>query len=171
MVDGRKTPVSIRMHRSDVNKLKKLAQRLGVRDSDVIRYAVKSMFGRIGPLFDSEVRGRQLVPVFVESGVELLRFFDLDATRLESIINAGVEADRRVDHEDIALLALTGIDEPYAALLLSELNQRVGALPGSSDLEGSVRRYLYDKYVYRTSLEPHGNTKGAAVAGVHHGQR
>src|SRR5215469_192925 len=112
------------MNAADVRKVKRVAARLGVRDSDVIRFAVKSMLARLGPLYDSEVHGRNLVPVFVESGAELLRFFDIDAARLEAIINDGVEPDRRVERDDIALLALTSSQEPYAALKLSELNRR-----------------------------------------------
>lgn len=150
MVEGRKQAVSIRMNAADVRKVKKLAQRLGVRDSDVIRFAVKSMLARLGPLYDAEVHGRNLVPVFVESGAELLRFFDIDATRLETIINEGVEPDRQVDRDDIALLALTSSQEPYAALKLSELNRR--ERPGDpAELGESLRQYLYAKYVYRAA--------------------
>ena len=72
------------MNGADIRKVKKLAGRLGVRDSDVIRFAVKSMLGRLAPLIDSEVHGRNLVPVFVESGAELLRFFEIDASKLET---------------------------------------------------------------------------------------
>lgn len=107
------------MNGTDVRKVKKLAARLGVRDSDVIRFAVKSMLAKLGPLYDPEAHGRNLVPVFVESGAELLRFFDIDASKLETIINSGVLAERRVDRDDIALLALTSVQEPYAALKLS----------------------------------------------------
>src|SRR5271170_430740 len=96
------------MNGADVKKVKKLASRLGVRDSDVIRFAVKSMLARLGPLYDSEVHGRNLVPVFVESGAELLRFFEVDAARLEAIINDGVDPQRRVERDDIALIALIG---------------------------------------------------------------
>jgi hypothetical protein len=133
VIESRKQAVSIRMNAGDVRKVKRLAQRLGVRDSDVIRFAVKGMLARLGPLHDAEVRGRNLVPVFVESGVELLRFFELDAARLETIINEGVELERRVDRDDVALLALTGVQEPYAALRLSELNpgRRAGSKSAS----------------------------------------
>ena len=48
MVEGRKQAVSIRMNATDVRKVKKLASRLGVRDSDVIRFAVKNMLARLG---------------------------------------------------------------------------------------------------------------------------
>jgi hypothetical protein len=149
VVDSRKQAVSIRMNSTDVRKVKKLAQRLAVRDSDVIRFAVKCMLTRLGPLYDPEIKGRNLVPVFVESGAELLRFFDLDASRLESIINDDVDPARRVERDDIALLALTGGQEPYAALLLSELNREERTDSSVAELASSLRQYLYDKYVYR----------------------
>jgi len=153
--EGRKKAVSIRISVSDVRKLKRLAQRLGVRDSDVVRFALKSMLTRLVPLTDPEVRGRNLVPVFVESGAELLRYFDLDAARLESIINDSIGTERRVEREDIALLALTGQQDPYAALKLSELNHKDGATLRNGELSSSLRRYLYDKYVYRKPENGH----------------
>ncbi len=153
MVDSRKQAISIRMNGADVRKVKKLAQRLAVRDSDVIRFAVKCMLTRLGPLYDPDVKGRNLVPVFVESGAELLRFFDLDAARLEAVINDGVDASRRVERDDIALLALTGGQEPYAALLLSELNKEERNGTSAGELANSLRQYLYDKYVYRPGNE------------------
>jgi hypothetical protein len=151
VIDSRKQAISIRMNGADVRKVKKLAQRLGARDSDVIRFAVKCMLARLGPLYDPEVRGRNLVPVFVEAGVELLRFFELDAARLESIINDGVDPGRRVDRDDIALLALSGAQQPYAALLLSELNGEEHRRSRVAELAESLRQYLYDKYVFRGS--------------------
>jgi hypothetical protein len=153
--EGRKKAVSIRIGVSDVRKLKRLAQRLGVRDSDVVRFALKAMLTRLAPLTDPEVRGRNLVPVFVESGAELLRYFDLDAARLETIINDATGTDRRVEREDIALLALTGAQDPYAALKLSELNHKDGALLRNGELSSSLRRYLYEKYVYRKPEPAH----------------
>jgi hypothetical protein len=149
VIESRKQAVSIRMNGSDVRKVKKLAVRLGVRDSDVIRFAVKSLLARLGPLYDPEVHGRNLLPVFVESGAELLRFFDIDAAKLETIINSGVPGDRRVDRDDIALLALTSAQEPYAALRLSELEQTERPHRGPGELLESLRQYLYAKYVYR----------------------
>lgn len=164
MVDNRKQAVSIRMSVSDVRKIKKLSQRLGSRDSDVIRFAVKSMLARLAPLYDPEVRGRNLIPVFVESGVDLMRFFELDATRLEAIVNDGVEEARRVDRDDIVLMSLMGAQMPYAALLLKELNRSDAAAPEGAELGAALRQYLYDKYVYRqtqdsrTALEARANS-------------
>ena len=166
MVESRKQAVSIRMNGADIRKVKKLATRLGVRDSDVIRFAVKNMLARLGPLYDPEVIGRNLVPVFVESGAELLRFFDIDASRLEAIINNGVEVDRRVDRDDIALLALTGSQEPYAALKLSELNRSERRRQTPGELSESLRQYLYAKYVYRPPAHEDSPRSAVALAAV-----
>lgn len=155
MSDSRKRAVSIRINVGDVGKVKRLASRLGVRDSDIVRFALKTMLARLVPLCDPDVRGRNLVPVFVESGAELLRYFDLDAARLESIINDSTGSERRVEREDIALLALTGAQDPFAALKLSELNHQDESLLRSGDLSSSLRRYLYEKYVYRTNGAAH----------------
>ena len=170
MVEGRKRAVSIRMSSADVRRVKKLAQRLGVRDSDVIRYAVRGMLARLGPLYEPESRGRALVPVLVEAGPEFLRFFDLDAGRLDAIVNADVsDTEKRVSREDLGLLALAGVQEPYAALKLSELSQLDERLLRSADVSTSLRQYLYEKYVYRPStpaLDPPTSLRFAVGGGV-----
>lgn len=145
MVDQRKQAVSIRLGESDIRNIKRIANRLGVRDSDVIRFAIKSMLNRIAPLCDQAIRGRNLVPVLVESGDELIRYFELDTFRLESIINGHVDAGRQVDRDDIALLAMSGLREEYLAMRLKD-----GEADGDAGVPApSLRRYLYDKYVYR----------------------
>ena len=157
MVEGRKRAISIRMSIADVKRIKKLAQRLNVRDSDVIRFAVKAMLSRLMPFYEPETRGRNLVPVLVEAGVEFLRFFDLDTARLDAIINSEVEPEKRVSREDLALITLAGMQEPYAALKLSELDSDQRVLHAGG-VAGSIRQYLYQKYVYRTSGEPEAPT-------------
>jgi|GEM_PF-528697 len=168
--ESRKQAVSIRMSRSDVRQIKRLAERLGARDSDVVRFAIKMMLGRLAPLHDPAACGRTLVPVLVESGTELMRHFDLDATRLTGIVNNGAEAERRVDPEDIQLLAMTGVQRSYVRLQVAGLRRhqhldevdggRAGAadavpaafdaraqLGGSDTPEHTLRQYLCDKYL------------------------
>jgi len=53
--------------------------------------------------------------VLVESGDELIRYFEIDAYRLETIINEQAGATVRVDRDDIALLAMSGLREEYLA--------------------------------------------------------
>ena len=150
MVDQRKQAVSIRLGESDIRHIKRIAKRLGVRDSDIIRFALKATMSRIAPLCDPAIRGRNLVPVLVESGDELIRYFELDAFRLETIINEGVEEGRQVDRDDIALLAMSGLRDEYLVMRLKDGN---GTSPDPSNSARSLRGYLYDKYVYR-SAEP-----------------
>jgi hypothetical protein len=169
----RKKAVSIRISSSDVNKIKRLAKRLGVRDSDVIRFAVKSALAKLAPLEDPDVRGRNLVPVFVESGFELFHHFELDAMRLEKLINDDADDERRVDHEDIQLIAMSGVQPPYLRWRMTvnpignngvhgaggiSANGQGTAMPDArsehaSDRGHSLREYLYEKYVYRNPTE------------------
>jgi Arc/MetJ-type ribon-helix-helix transcriptional regulator len=167
--DSRKQAVSIRLSRSDVRHVKRLAERLGARDSDVIRFALKLMLGKLAPLQDPSVRGRHLVPVFLESGPDLMRHFELDASRLSSIINDGVDPVQHVEPDDIQLIAMSGIQRSYLKLRVPPVRRAVGAEvtnaiksdaeatgqsanghgnSGHDSVEHSLRQYLYDKYLY-----------------------
>jgi len=130
VVDQRKQAVSIRLGESDIRNIKRIAKRLGVRDSDIIRFAIKSALKRIAPLCDPGIRGRNLVPVLVES----------------------VDAGRQVDCDDIALLAMSGLREEYLVMRLKDGN---GSALDSAARDRSLRSYLYDKYVYRNADSPH----------------
>jgi len=148
VVDQRKQAVSIRLGDADIRNIKRIARRLGVRDSDIIRFAIKSTLGRIGPLSDQSIRGRNLVPVLVEYGDELIRHFELDAFRLESIINDKAEEGRHVDRDDVALLAMSGLRDEYLLMRMRDGQASEGDASGQAR---SLRGYLYEKYVYRTS--------------------
>ena len=150
MIEGRKQAVSVRMSAGDLRGIKELASRLGARDSDVIRFAVKALLIRLAPLADPGSRGRDLVPALLEGGQDLLGFFELDAERLQALVNEGVsDAAERVAPEDLALLALAGLKGPYAAQKLRELNRLWGRSCSSGDLAFAIRQYLFEKYVYR----------------------
>jgi hypothetical protein len=163
VVDQRKQAVSIRLGESDIRNVKRIAKRLGVRDSDIIRFALKSTLSRIAPLCDPAIRGRNLVPVLVESGDELIRYFELDAFRLEGIINENVDEGRQVERDDIALLAMSGLREEYLVMRLKDAN---GAPVDAAPQHRSLRRYLYEKYVYRSgdhhdAAQPNGAANGS----------
>ena len=159
MVDQRKQAISIRLGGSDVRNVKRIAKRLGVRDSDIIRYAIKTMLGRISPLCDEAIAGRNLVPVLVESGDELIRYFELDSYRLESIINQYAGEESRVDRDDIALLAMSGLRDQYLVMRMKDGN---AAAPESAAPARSLRNYLYDKYVYRSGEAKSAESKPLA---------
>lgn len=162
MQNGRKKAVSLRLNVSDIRRIKRIAQRLGVRDSDVIRYALKNLLLKLSPLSDTAVRGRGLVPLFLEGGAELVHHFDLDAQRLSAIINEGAESEDTVCIEDLHLIAMTGGSFDAAAWRLSRTPQpevREGrGDPADGEPRGHpMRRYLYDKYLYREPPDPAGD--------------
>jgi hypothetical protein len=155
-VEGRKQAISIRLNAADLRNLRKLARRMGVRNSDVVRLALKSCIARLEPLLQPEVKGRDLVPVFVDAGADMVRYLDLDAMRIDAIINDGVVDGNKVERADIHLLAGTGMPHSYARM------RSVGAVglrgvpslsPGDEDqiLSQSLHRYFYDKYMHEAS--------------------
>jgi len=150
MEGTRKQAISLRVAAPDLRNIKKLAQRLGVRDSDVIRFAVKTMLARIAPLCDHSVRGRALLPVFIDAGIDLIRHFDLDTARLEEIVNDGVGTDQEVESDDLQLIAMAGIQQTYGKLGLGNvppgLTAERRALHAEDPLSGQLRGYLYSKY-------------------------
>ena len=151
MSNGRKQAISLRISAADHRQVKKLAERLGSRDSDVVRFALKIMLERLGPLCDQKVRGRALVPVIVEAGRDILHHFDLDIARLEEIVNSGADKDQEVEPEDLQLLAAAGIQQTYAQLKLTRISPRPGiagrrAPEMEEQFNDRLRSYFYAKY-------------------------
>ena len=154
------------MHVADLKKIKKISERLGVRDSDVIRYAVKCLLVKLSPISDPAVRGRHLVPVFLEMGRDLTHGFDIDAARLHEILNDGASPEECVGIEDLHMIAMAGEGSSFRAPIAGSGdpsrgnggNGGNGANGGDAPGNGAeierranhVKRYLYDKYVYRS---------------------
>jgi hypothetical protein len=155
---SRKQAVSVRMNRSDIRYIKQLADRLEVRESDVIRFAIKIMLEQLSPLQDPKATGRSLLPVFMGLGVELMRHFELDAGQLAAIINDGVEDARRVEPDDIQLIAMTGTQRSYAHSVRAPAHHDGGQGQGENEtLEKTLRRYFYEKYLHNAAVTPNGS--------------
>lgn len=151
---AKKQAISVRIGEADLGNLRRLARRLGVRDSDVIRVAIKSLLAKWSPLHDVSVRGKNLVPVFLENGSDLFRHFELDTPRLDSIINEGAADEGRVEMEDIQLIAMSGIQRSYLRWRLDQVGSHVTHENGKQvdadgdSVEQTLRQYLYEKYVH-----------------------
>jgi hypothetical protein len=144
-MDSRKRALSIRFSDADLRKVKALAERLEIRDADLIRFALKSTLSRLAPLHDPAFGGRNLVQVLAESGPELVNHFEFDAARLERIVNADVEAEQRIETGDIQLLAMSGQRNPFADWHPDDCagEMHAGAAPAT------LRSYLFHKYTRR----------------------
>jgi hypothetical protein len=150
MTEGRKQAVSLRVSTADLRKIKTLAERLGARDSDVIRFALKTMLARLAPLCDHGLNGRALLPVFIEAGSDLFHHFDLDTARLEKIVNNGASKAQGVEPDDLELIAMAGIHQTYAKLRLNKMTPALANERSANTedaLSGRLRGYLYSKYV------------------------
>lgn len=147
MGDSRKQNVSVRLSNSDLSKIKSIAKRLGTTESDLFRFAVRTVVAKLTPLHDNEVVGRDLVPVFIENGGELTTHFDLDARKLDRIINAGeLDPEKRVDKRDLELLAMSGMHEHH---LFMQLKQVVAIEHEGLPPAKLLRTYLLGKYMAR----------------------
>lgn len=136
--------ISVRLRDSDVDKIKAIGRRLDVSDSDIVRFGIRLALGRLIPLLDDQACGFRILPAFVENDGELARYFDLDALRLDRIINSTCNnADCRVENHDLRLLAMHGMPSDYLRLRLQELT---GEQVDGGASWATLRDYLYKKY-------------------------
>jgi hypothetical protein len=140
---GRKKAVSLRLSASDLTKIRRVAKRLDVRDSDVIRFAIKNLLVRLSPLTDPTLTGSALVPLFLEAGSELTNGLELDAEQLDRIINEGAGPEDKVSMDDLHMISMVGAPAG-------------GDVPakGADRRASPMRRYLYEKYLFRTEIGP-----------------
>ena len=143
--EKRKKGVSVRMSTDDLDRLKRIANHLSVRDSDVIRYSVKSMLKRLAPLADKDKHHVHLLPIFIEHGAELASAFDLSTDKIDEIINsARGNTNKKVARNDIELLTISGPTEGYQQLHISEA---LKPDKHTGDIGLHLKEYLYDKYL------------------------
>lgn len=143
MPAGRKKAVSLRLSASDLTKIRRVARRLDVRDSEVIRFAIKNLLVRLSPLTDPSLTGAALVPLFLEAGSELANGLELDAEQLDRIINDGAVEGERVAMDDLHMIAMVGAPSGPES-----------TAKGADRRASPMRRYLYEKYLFRTEASP-----------------
>ncbi len=155
-MENQKQCVSVRLSTSDIGKIKRIAERLNVTDSDVIRFGIKDILSKLRPLSDSSSAGSQLLPVFLEHGNEVARYFDFDAEQLDYIINQNADAGQAIDQADIELLAVRNVFPDYLKMQLEKL---LGESVEEKELVSNLRRYLYSKYSCQRSTTREQNSE------------
>lgn len=146
MNESKKYLFSLRLSATDIERIKALAKRLRVRELEIIRFALRLTLTKLAPLHHRQARGRDLIPVFLEFGPELMHYFHMDSQSLEAIINADLEdAREKVDGQDIELLATAQAMPAY------HFYSKFKGLPRLEtdrlDLSGALQQYLYQKYI------------------------
>ena len=148
MEKDKKKIVSMRISETDHAKIKRIALRMRVKEADVFRFALKVTLHKLSPLHDARKNGKEVLPAFIEIGKELTHFFELDADRIDAIINDGVIVkEGLIDRQDIELLAMSANHELY---MLSKLREMFQSALSPADPLYQLREYLYGKYLCRT---------------------
>ncbi len=137
--------ISVRMTAWELKRVKEIAERLGVKESDMIRYSISNTLGKLMPFHDKAFRGANLMPAILDSAEDLMRYFHMDSDHLNRIVNDGVEApQRRVSEEDLDMIVLWHMNEQYLVRRLSEIFES----PVEPMRAGErLKAYLYEKYV------------------------
>ncbi len=81
--------ISLRVPCSDWGKMRAIAERFRMRESEVFRFGLKLSLECLDPLFDRKARGVALMPFLIKHGPQFVKYFELDAKHLDIIINAG----------------------------------------------------------------------------------
>lgn len=137
-----KKNISVRLGIGDLRRIKEIALRLDVKESDIFRFAVKSLSTRLMPLLNRQLRGVPMLVALLESGEDLLRYFEFDAFQLDKLIN-GEEDDQAVADDDIELLAIGIVNAEYIA---DQLSARLGTRVEPTYAFESLHSYLLTKY-------------------------
>jgi hypothetical protein len=140
-----KKNISVRLGIADLRRMKEIALRLGVKESDIFRFAVKSLSTRLMPLINRQLTGVPMLVALLESGEELLRHFEFDTYQLHRLIN-GVDGEKAVADEDIEMLAIGIINSDYIA---DQLSARLSMRVDAANAFATLHEYLLKKYQVR----------------------
>lgn len=144
-MNNKKQCVSVRLKPSDIEKVEKIARRLGVRNSDIMRYAIKTALTRLINFQNPTCLGKRLIPTLIQNANELNRHLDIDSDRLDNILNDGIHTpEERISRDDIELLALCGLP---AHQIQPRLESIVGRQIDLAEVNQFVEDYLTEKYL------------------------
>jgi hypothetical protein len=142
IMESKKKNISLRMSQTDIDRVRLIARRLEVKESDILRFAIKQMLTRMAPFQEDSYRGKDLMPALLAIGEELSAYFELTGVQLDHIVNDGVSDElQKVEQEDLTLLALSSVNQEYARLKVNaynDMNTRGGA--------AGLKEYLTNKY-------------------------
>ena len=142
--DNAKRSVSIRMNTSDFGKIRTIARRLRVRESEIFRYLMRRSLKAVGPLYQNDTRRREMIYVLMENNGGLISEFNLDTEKIARLFEQVCsQDDEQLDDDDLELLAMVNMPEKFLALRLSEI---VGQKIEPSDAAATLNEYLDNKY-------------------------
>lgn len=136
--------VAVRLDPADRRRLKSIAKRLVVSESDFLRYAIKVALQDFAPLTDQSKEGTELLEAFIEHADEKSRWLQLDRAKLDSVLHDELEDESlRVEAEDLEVLLRGHGGKAFHDWQLA-ISKGEKKLPYSAS---NPATYLKDKYV------------------------
>lgn len=142
-MSNNKKNISVRLSESDLRRLKDIASRLRVKDSDLFRFAVKMMLSRMMPLLRQDMKGIDVLLTILDAGGEMLRYFEFDSHQIDKIVNCDSDKEKRIAMDDIDLVAIAMLNQNYLKTQLVEMGEVQST---SQNPVAVLRDYLYKKY-------------------------
>jgi hypothetical protein len=143
--DNSKRSISIRINTSDYGRIKEASRRLRVRESEVFRFLVKIGLSEIEALYQSNATKLDLLQAFAAHSADFVSHFNLNATRLDQIINRPDRPDEpQVEMDDLELLVMSLFPERFLSYRLQEITKR--PIDPAKVLD-ELQNYLLNKYV------------------------
>lgn len=137
--------ISVRLAHSDIQRFKELSNRLGIRESDLLRFSIKNVLSKLVLLNDMSVRGADLIPIWLECGSFLMENFEIDSHKLNEIFNSNLlPNDQKIDAEDIELMAMSKLNPIYMIKKLSSICERPIDPQNANE---ALKKHLYEKYI------------------------
>ncbi len=143
-MDNKSCCISVRLSATEQKKIKATVKKLQVRNSDIVRYAIRTTLVRLSAFYNPGFNGVTLLPTMIKYCNELNRHFDMDADKLDKIINAEVsEPGSRVARNDIEMLALCGMP---VEIIQQRFKQITDIDLDEKDVYQFMKSYLVEKY-------------------------
>jgi hypothetical protein len=141
---------AVRLDPADRRRIKAFSARLGVNESELIRYAIKRVVQDFGPLSDQGLEGAELMEPFLGHGPDMARWLDLTEAKLDSILHKDLQdKSLRVSSEDVRMTLTGNPTQGYAEWLAPIIQGKSKA----SATALTPSKYLYDKYVSPLRIE------------------
>ena len=119
--DDARRSISVRINTSDYGRLKAIARRLSVRESDVFRHLVRLGVGRLMRALESNAPSRERYRLLISMAGELGEDFGLTVPDCAALLSTRASPRLTLDAADVELIALVATHPLHACAVLASL--------------------------------------------------
>ena len=141
--DDARRSISVRINTSDYGRLKAIARRLSVRESDVFRHLVRLGVGRLMRALDSNAPSRERYRLLVSLAGELGEDFGLTVADCAALLSTRASPRLSLDAADVELIGMVAAHPQHACTVLASLTREP---VDEANLVAKLGRYLDHKH-------------------------